>query len=120
MTDRMVKRCASAVLCVLLVSLLAPAFAQGAVTAHDQFEHHVTLTPSGDDAKDHHAHQHGHDLSEHDNLGHLLDHLTANLEPLPAIMAPDLSPTVSAKSAPSILSTTPSFLFRPPRLSTLT
>jgi len=108
--------CVISVLCVLLMSLLAPAFAQGIVAAHDRHDTHTLATASDDDD---HARHHGHDLGEHDNLAHVLDHLSAKLTDLPSVIVPGIAPLVRPEPAASIRHTAPPALYRPPRPSTL-
>lgn len=115
MTEKSLKRCAMAVLCVLLISLLAPAFAQGVASVHDHFDSHVSAAANDHVEDIHHPQHHGHDLEEHDNLAHMLDHLSAKLTDLPSAIAPGIAHFTPPESAASLLRTAPSSLYRPPR-----
>jgi ABC-type nickel/cobalt efflux system permease component RcnA len=115
MDEKFLRRCAITVLCVLLMSLLAPAFARGIVSAHDHADTHVHVADDDHPGAGHAGHQHGHDLEEHDNLAHVLDHLSAKLTDVPSLIVPGVAKFIVPDLAASLLQTAPSALFRPPR-----
>lgn len=111
----MLKRCAIAVLCVLIASLLGQAFAEGTAASHHHPGDHAVSVLGDDAGLEHRTHPHGHDLDEHDTLAHVLDHLSANLEQGVLTTSPGLARVVPPEPTAAILQTAPTFLYRPPR-----
>lgn len=115
MGERFLKRCTIAVLSVLLMSLLAPAFAQGMMTVHDHSDVHVLAAAHDAVHADQDTHHHGHDLDEHGNLAHVLDHLGASLTDFQSVAAVRVVQSVPPLGAVSLVPTAPSVFYRPPK-----
>jgi hypothetical protein len=98
------------------MSLLAPAFAQGVITIHGHADERVPTTAHDAVPAARDTHHHGHDLDEHGNLAHVLDHLGANLNNFQSVAAVRVVQSVPSLTAVSRLPTAPAIFYRPPKL----